>query len=62
MTKHGSVLERFLLVSIFKMRIKNLNNVRPFWASMITQLVKNLPVMQDTAVLLLGGEDPLEKG
>ena len=44
------------------MRIKNLNNVRPFWASMITQLVKNLPVMQDTEVLLLGGEDPLEKG
>ena len=26
------------------------------------QLVKNLPAMQDTLVLLLGWEDPLEKG
>ena len=26
------------------------------------QLVKNLPAMQETLVLFLGGEDPLEKG
>ena len=29
---------------------------------MITQLVKNLPAMQETWVQSLGGEDPLEKG
>ena len=32
------------------------------WASLIAQLVKNLPVMQETSVQFLGWEDPLEKG
>ena len=31
------------------------------WASLIAQLVKNLPVMQETQVRVLGGEDPLEE-
>ena len=31
-------------------------------ASLIAQLVKNLPVIQETPVRLLGWEDPLEKG
>ena len=29
---------------------------------MVAQLVKNLPVMQETLVRFLGWEDPLEKG
>ena len=29
--------------------------------SLVDQLVKNLPVMQETQVLLLGQEDPLKK-
>ena len=33
-----------------------------FWASLVAQLVKNLPVMQDTLVQSLSQEDPLEKG
>ena len=32
------------------------------WASLVTQLVKNLPAMQETWVRSLGLEDPLEKG
>ena len=28
----------------------------------MAQTIKNLPVMQDTRVLSLGGEDPLEQG
>ena len=32
------------------------------WASLIVQLVKNLPVMQETLARPLGREDPLEKG
>ena len=32
------------------------------WASLITQLVKNSPTMQETLLRFLGGEDPLEKG
>ena len=31
-------------------------------ASLVTQLVKNLPAMQETPVRFLGCEDPLEKG
>ena len=32
------------------------------WASLIVQLVKNLPAMQETLVEFLGQEDLLEKG
>ena len=32
------------------------------WASLVTQLVKNPPPMQETWVPSLGEEDPLEKG
>ena len=31
-------------------------------ASLIAQLIKNLPAMQETLVQSLGWEDPLEKG
>ena len=31
-------------------------------ASLIAQLIKKLPAMQETPVLFLGREDPLEKG
>ena len=31
------------------------------WASLVAQLVKNLPAMQETQVRFLGREDPLEK-
>ena len=31
-------------------------------ASLVAQLVKNLPAVQETWVRSLGGEDPLEKG
>ena len=32
------------------------------WASLVAQLVKNLPAMRGTWVQSLGWEDPLEKG
>ena len=32
------------------------------WASLMAQIVKNLPVMQETWVHSLGREDPREKG
>ena len=32
------------------------------WASLMAQMVKNLPAMQETWVQSLGWEDPLEKG
>ena len=32
------------------------------WASLVTQMVKNLPLIQETQVWSLSWEDPLEKG
>ena len=32
------------------------------WASLMTQMVKNPPAMQETWVRSLGSEDPLEEG
>ena len=32
------------------------------WASLVAQLVKNLPIMQEAGVQSLDGEGPLEKG
>ena len=32
------------------------------WASLVAQMVKNIPAMQETWVQSLGLEDPLEKG
>ena len=32
------------------------------WASLVAQIVKNLPPKQETPVQSLGQEDPLEKG
>ena len=32
------------------------------WASLVAQLVKNLPAMRETQVRSLGQEDPLEEG
>ena len=35
---------------------------RFIWASLVTQLVKNPPAIQETSVPFLGWEDPLEEG
>ena len=32
------------------------------WVSLLAQMVKNLPAIQETRVRFLGQEDPLEKG
>ena len=32
------------------------------WDSLVAQVVKNLPAMQETWIQSLGSEDPLEKG
>ena len=36
--------------------------VREIWASLVAQLVKKPPAMQETLIQFLGWEDPLEKG
>ena len=34
----------------------------PIWASLVNQMTKNLPAVDETWVQSLGREDPLEKG
>ena len=36
--------------------------VREIWASLVAQLVKKPPAMQETLIQFLGWEDPLEEG
>ena len=36
--------------------------LQDFWASLVTQMIKKLPAMQETQIQSLGWEDPLEKG
>ena len=44
------------------MKLNNWADDLPEWASLVAQLVKNPPAMQETPVRFLGWEDPLEKG
>ena len=46
----------FLFVCLFSL----ISHAR-YWASRVAQMVKNLPVMQETLVQFLGQEVPLEK-
>ena len=46
-----------------KKKRKKLNMyLRKHWASLVAQMVKNLPVVQETQVQSLDREDPLQKG
>ena len=41
----------------------NVNKLQEIvWTSLVSQMVKNLPAIQETQVQSLGQEDPLEKG
>ena len=51
-----------MLVAEFRRTIIFYESFQNYWASLIAQLVKNLPAMQETPVGFLGWEDPLEKG
>ena len=48
-------MKEALKVTLFKAKLQ-------FIISLVAQLVKNLPAMQETLVQFLGQEDPLEKG
>ena len=43
-------------------RLELQKNMIIIWASLVAQMVKNLPAMRETWVRSLGWEDPLEKG
>ena len=46
-----------LSYDLYQMQVRYL-----WWASLVTQMVKNLLAMQETKVKFLGQEDHLEKG
>ena len=62
-----SVIHLFILI-VFQIILFYFKLCILFWgiadyrASLVAQLVKNLPVMQETCVRSLGWEDPLEEG
>ena len=52
------------ILSVVNIKINGAFNYLSFldWASLVAQMVKNLPAVQETWVWSLGREDPLEKG
>ena len=54
------LLSKFLMLFLgsflFLIKVKNI-----IWASLVVQMVKNLPAMQENWILFLGWEDTLEK-
>ena len=52
----------FFLTALTKSNHTIIHRYVYVWASMVAQLVKNLPAMQETRVRSLGWEDPLEEG
>jgi len=52
----------FISLPVLKVKIILKVSNRKSWASLVAQLVKNLPAMQETWVPSLGWEDPLEEG
>ena len=62
-TKYISI--NFIILTIFKYKFHLEGIGYPLWyswASLVAQLVKNLPAVQETWVQSLGWEDLLEKG
>ena len=63
-TPFGIYLIIFFLISriLILILMFNYSNSIQYWASLIAQLVKNPPALQETLVRFLGWEDPLEEG
>ena len=54
--------EKFTFLGLFWVSLITCLQTRELWASLVAQLVKNLPAIWETWVQSLGWEDPLEKG
>ena len=52
----------YLYIYNYDIYIYTIYDTHIYDVSLIDQLVKNLPAMQEILVPFLGGEDPLEKG
>ena len=59
--KHPTNLQILIMMKYY-LEMSTLRLVTGYQPSLVAQLVKNLPAMQETWVQSLGWEDPLEKG
>ena len=62
---HSSILAwriPWTIQSMGSQRVRHNRVTFTIWASLVAQLLKNLPAMRETLVRSLGWEDPLEKG
>ena len=55
-------MKRISEIDTQHVRVPLMEFLESMQASLVAQLVKNLPAMQETQVQSLGWEDPLEKG
>ena len=51
----------FGVMNEYFIKLRRILNLPQYWTSLVAQMIKNLPDMQETQVQSLGGEDPLEK-
>ena len=58
---HSSILAWRIPWTVESMESQSQTRLSNFRASLIAQLVKNLPAMQETQIQFLAQEDPLEK-
>ena len=60
----SSIISAFIgiYLLLFSIGTQHLLNTSYILASLVVQLVKNLPAMQEIQVQFLGWEDPLEEG
>ena len=60
----SSIISAFISIYLllFSIGTQHLLNTSYILASLVVQLVKNLPAMQEIQVQFLGWEDPLEEG
>ena len=55
-------LDKLIIFLLFNFSSANENNITVYWASLVAQMMKNSPAIQETWVHFLSKEDHLEKG
>ena len=58
----NKIITLHIFLKSYTRRVMKLKVYLRNWASLVAQIVKNLPAMQEPQVQSLGWEDPLEKG
>ena len=54
--------KKYLPIDICIVKLYYILHVHTIWTSLVVQMIKNLPAIQETPIRSLGQDDPLEKG